>query len=104
MEDGIISDRNTDNPSTVKLTITRKRRKGEKMAKFLCKSLEKLKSDSMAQLIYKASRLSGRFDIKDRTPKKHIQLRCPESNCNLSYIGETARRLQTRISEHIGKD
>ena len=29
---------------------------------------------------------------------------CPEVNCNETYIGETARRLQERVLDHAGKD
>ena len=47
--------------------------------------------------------------MKDRTPTQHThnviyQLNCPENGCDASYIGETARRMYTRICEHGGKD
>lgn len=42
---------------------------------------------------------------KDKTKKEHqthviYQLDCADNNCNSTYIGQTYRRLQTRIHEH----
>ena len=58
---------------------------------------------------FKASKLASRFNIKDKTNIQHrhnvvYKLECPQEQCTHTYIGETARRLHVRISEHGGKD
>ena len=45
--------------------------------------------------------------MKDKTKDEHkydlvYYAKCPE--CDESYVGETGRRLQDRIDEHLGKD
>ena len=55
---------------------------------------------------FKADKLASRFNVKDKINIKHqnnvvYKLECPQERCPHTYIGETARRLDERISEHI---
>ena len=47
------------------------------------------------------------FNIKDKIPKKHehnlvYKVDCPD--CDVSYIGESGRRLKERVMDHAGRD
>ena len=61
------------------------------------------------KICYTSTRLSSKFNFKDKTKINHIhniiyKAECPYPSCQSSYIGETARRIETRIKEHSGKD
>ena len=73
------------------------------------RSLQQTMTDTKIVTIYKSKKLSTKFNIKDNTLKAHkhnviYKASCPESMCNASYIGETARRLDQSVKEHGGKD
>jgi len=107
IEDGILSDRSADNSDVTKLRLTLPYvgRKGETLIRSLCRTLRNIKDDTNTQVIYKGQKPGSKFQIKDGTPKEHAhnvvyKLECPEPNCDATYIGETARRLATRVTEH----
>ena len=57
--------------------------------------------------MYSGTKLSSKFQIKDKTKDEHkhdltYYGKCPE--CDESYVGETGRRLQDLVDEHSGKD
>ena len=59
------------------------------------------------KFIYTRTKLSAKFQIKDKTKDEHkhdlvYYAKCPE--CDESYVGEIGRRLQDRVDEHSGKD
>lgn len=111
IEDGILSDRRVDNPDIqrIVMTLPYKGRKGESLIRTMCRTINSLTNNTSIQLIYKSKKLSTMFQIKDTTPTEHMhnvvyELTCPTDNCKASYIGETARRLSTRVLEHAGVD
>jgi len=58
---------------------------------------------------YTSTKLSTKFDIKDKTLKEHennvvYKIKCPEENCYKTYIGETRRRVIERMKDHSGRD
>ena len=51
------------------------------------------------------SRLSSKFNFKDRVSKEMQSLLCYKfqcSSCNTTYIGKTKRHFKVRVSEHMG--
>ena len=66
-----------------------------------------LPQDVEPKFIYTGTKLSVKFQIKDKTKDEHkhdpvYYRKCPE--CDESYAGETGRRMQDRVDEHSGKD
>ena len=60
-------------------------------------------------LVYTGTKIGSKFNVKDKTKKKHhhdstYSVKCPMKNCLESYNGETGRRLIERVNEHSGKD
>jgi len=60
-----------------------------------------------AGIVFQTRKLASQFRIKDQASSEHrrnlvYQATCPD--CPDTYVGETARRLQTRINEHSTKD
>ena len=61
------------------------------------------------KVIFTGSKLSSKFQVKERTIFSHnhdiiYQGNCPENGCSDSYVGETARRISERVLGHTGKD
>ena len=85
-----------------------KGKQGENFVRSLRNTLVKiLPQDVEPKFIYTGTKLSTKFQIKDKTKDKHkhdlvYYGKCPE--CDESYVGETGRRLQDRVDEHSGKD
>ena len=86
----------------------------DKKGDFIIKSMKKRFRNLLPQCIvptiaYTSSKLSLKFQVKDRTIFNHshdiIYLgNCPENGCPDNYIGETARRISERVLDHNGKD
>ena len=58
---------------------------------------------------YSGNRLSTQFSVKDKTKKEHshnlvYEVKCPNQNCNSSYVGEIERRFIERIKDIHDKD
>ena len=60
-------------------------------------------------VVLTGSKLSSKFQVKDRTLFSHnhdiiYTCNCPENGCPDKYIGETAKRISEKVLEHTGKD
>ena len=84
--------------------------KGEKLIKSLNKHVKKvLPENHLSQHAYSSKKLGSFFNIKDQTKLQHNNdltylVKCPEKTCWENYLGETARRINERVLEHVGKD
>lgn len=81
----------------------------KKMQKFMKKSVNTESKKLQLRTTYKSTRLSTRFNIKDRTKPEHLHnvvyyVPCPNKRCKDDYIGETKRRTEKRSDEHRRKD
>ena len=109
MQEGIISDSTSkDNSPQSILTLPYKGQQGNRLLKSLVRTLEQQLNTSL-QVRYTGTKLAKMFNIKDKTKIDHLydvvyMAKCPEITCKAVYIGETGRRLKTRIDEHNGKD
>ena len=77
-----------------------------KMRKSLNKSLP---INVKTSFIYESTKLSTQFPVKDKTKFEHRHnatyfSKCPETNCDESYVGETDRRINERIIDHNNRD
>ena len=102
---------NEDSHHSVKtplISLPYKGKQGENVIRSLRNSLDKtLPQDVKPKFIFTGTKLSTKFQIKDKTKDEHkhnlvYRGRFPE--CDESYVGETGRRLQERVDEHSGKD
>ena len=58
-------------------------------------------------MIYKSTKLSTKFPVKDETDFQHknnVVYQCPSQGCHENYIGETNRRIAERIQDHNNRD
>ena len=87
--------------------------KGEKIMQKIQKELVgKLNTNTKKisiRTMYRSTKLSTRFNIKDKTNSQHLHnvvyhVSCPNKKCESTYCGETRRRLGKRIEEHREKD
>ena len=56
------------------------------------------------KVVYNLTKLRQYFNVKDPVPQKHksdlvYKCTCPQTDCNESYISETERRFEERITE-----
>ena len=61
------------------------------------------------KVVFTGSKLSSKFQVKDRTIFSHnhdiiYHGNYPENGCPDNYAGETARRISERVLDHTGKD
>ena len=68
-----------------------------------------LKDNVKVMITYQGTKLSSRFEVKDKTKFEHRNdvvywCKCPENDCNDFYIGETARRISETIINHNKRD
>ena len=59
--------------------------------------------------MYRSTKLSTRFNLKDKTKPEDTHnvvyhVSCPNKKCTSTYCGETRRRMGKRIQEHREKD
>ena len=81
----------------------------KKMQKFMKKAVNTESKKLQLRTTYKSTRLSTRFNIKDKTKPEHLHnvvyyVPCPNKRCKDDYIGETKRRTEKRSDEHRSKD
>jgi len=105
IDSGIIGRERESNIQTLYLPY--KGKQADKAIRSLRNTL-RTAADINMQVIYKGSKLKAAFSNKDKTSVNHshnivYQVCCPEENCNETYIGETARRLELRAREHTGE-
>ena len=61
------------------------------------------------RIVYKSTKLSSMFNLKDKTNFHHKHdvvylYKCPVTECGASYVGETSRRISERILDHQKRD
>ena len=82
---------------------------GEHALKHFKREINKdLPEDKNMQLVYTGTEVGTKFNVKDKTKKKHhhnltYSVKCSKKNCYESYNGQTGRRLIERGNEHSGK-
>lgn len=99
-----------ENPKSHILLLPYMGTKGEHIVRGMTKEINRLTPSNVnVRITYKATKLNSKFKIKDKTEVKHshnlvYEVTCPEPNCQATYIGETARRLNERVKDHSGRD
>ena len=83
--------------------------KGDKLLNSLFKTITKVETKHKTKLIYTGTKMSTCFNIKDKTKTEHenglvYKYKCQQTDCEATYIGETARRFSERIKDHCGRD
>ena len=107
--DNNVTTNNESISTTYRLILPYMGEQGQKIITSVNNYVKKLLPQNYAaQRVYKSRKLSA-FDIKDQTKLEHKHdltylVKCPESRCSETYLGEAARRLHERIMEHAGKD
>jgi len=101
---------NAETMEYLQLCLPYKGQEGDKLLKSVNKTInETLPDNKKSRLIFTSTKLSSKFNIKDKTDVKHqhgviYEVSCPDVECNSKYIGETGRRFYERICDHVGKD
>ena len=105
-----------DQPSTdeiVTLQLPYAGRKGEQIIKKMKKAVSSSniiqKHNTKIRVIYNTKKLSSKFPVKDKTKQEHqhnvvYHAKCPQNNCNSSYVGQTKCRLLKRVIQHNKTD
>ena len=103
------SNNNNITNTTHMFVLPYKGERGQRIIKLINKAVKKiLPQNHVTQNVYKSKKLSSYFDIKDFSKLEHQHdltyfTQCPGVNCNVTYLGETALRLQEGVLEHAGK-
>lgn len=105
----INTEQNENQNDDLLLVLPYQGKTGEKIVKSLKNTLNNIITAPKLKTVYTGTKLSSKFNIKDRTQIKHqndviYKIKCPEENCNATYIGETVRRLHERLKDHQGRD
>jgi len=110
-EDGIFSEQiDQDKRATTSiLNLPYKGIQGEKLIKSMLTTAKQISENIEIKTVYTGTKLETQFNVKDRTDFKHqhnivYKANCPDQTCEAMYVGETARRIDSRIDEHAGKD
>ena len=96
--------------TTHTLVLPNKGERVQRIIQSINKAVKKiLPQNHVTQNVHKSKKLDLYFNIKDSTKLERQHdltyfTQCPGVNCNETYLGETARRLQERALEHAGKD
>ena len=84
---------------------------GSRLVKSLKRSITKLLPEAtQLEFRFTGSKLSSmHFQIKDKTEFEHNHDvaylgACPQNNCSDNYVGENARCISERITDHNGRD
>ena len=98
-----------DNQVETTIMLPYQGEQGDKLMKYLTKTLTKLEGNHVTKIIYTGRKLCTNFTVKDRTATEHehnlvYKVTCPEPTCNASYVGEVSRRFSERIKDHNGRD
>ena len=112
LDDGLFNStlRTDDNRTRKPCRLPYKGPRGEKLLRTLAKTISEASKDTISvRTTFSGTKLTSRFNLKDRVKKIHqhdiiYQATCPATGCHATYFGETSRRLSTRAEEHAGKD
>ena len=83
---------------------------GSRLVKSLKRSITKILPEAtQLEFGFTGSKLSMHFQRKDKREFEHnhdvVYLgTCPENNCSDNYVGESARRISERITDHNGRN
>ena len=108
-EEEDLNDQSSD-PEVFMLKLPYAGEAGESIIKSLKSTLRRnLPNNQECRIIQTGTKLSKRFNIKDKVAGKHLcnfiyHHKCKNKKCKEDYIGETARRRNVRTTEHGGKD
>ena len=97
-------------PKTLLLKVPYAGKTGDNLVKSLQNTLKaNLPQKIECRIVQTGTKLSSRFNIKDKTDDKHLsnfiyRHKCRNKKCKDDYIGETGRRKTVRTGEHGGKD
>ena len=92
------------------LLLSYRGKKGDYIVKSLKKRFRNLLPQCIVpKVVFTGSKLSSKFQVKDRTIFSHnhdiiYQGNSPENGFPDNYVGETARRISERVLDHTGKD
>ena len=95
--------------TTHMLVLPYKGERGQRIIKSINKAVKKiLPQNHVTQNVYKSKKLGSCFNIKDFTKLEQQHdltyfTQCPGVNCNETYLGKTARRLQERSLSMVEK-
>ena len=102
---------NEGNRCSIKTSFTSlpyKGKQSENVILCLRNTLDKILPQNVKpRFVYTATKLSAKFEIKDKTKDEHkhdlvYYAKCGE--CDENYVEETGRRLPDRVEKHLGKD
>ena len=102
-----------EKPVVLSLNLPYAGEKGEKLISKLQRKVSKMvnKAKKLVSInaVYKAKRLGGCFNIKDKIKFEHqhnvvYHSECPNKKCKSNYTGQTKCRIGKRIPQHGGKD
>ena len=105
-----VTDETEETSNRQKLYLPYQGKKAETVVKSLKKTLKTVSGPELeTQIVYKSTKLSTLFNIKDKTAKENennvvYKIECPNTDCNETYIGETERRITERVLDHSGRD
>ena len=86
--------------------------KGESIINKMRKTINNVIPDNnntKVQTIYNTKKLGSKFSIKDQIKEQHqhnlvYHAKCPDSQCDSNYIGQTKCRLLKRVIQHNKTD
>ena len=94
----------------IQLVLPYTGKRGNDIIQRMNRQLHKHFKDYVKVMItYQGTKLSSRFQVKDRTKFEHRNdvvycCKCPENDCDDFYIGETDRRISERIIDYNKRD
>ena len=99
-----------ENTEQIQLLLPFSGNQGSNLLTKMKKELKKHLPNNVKTLItYEGTKLSTKFQVKDKTKFEHrhnitYYSCCPNINCSDSYVGETERRIKERIIDHNKRD
>ena len=102
----------TTTPTIVTLSLPYAGQKGESIINKMRKTIKNEilnNNNTKVQTIYNTKKLGSKFTIKDQVKEQHqhnlvYHAKCPDSQCDSNYIGQTKCRLLKRVIQHNKTD